>query len=335
MLATDEAKRRQYEGFKDFWEQKNQTQADGEKLFKKIKSRITTESSITRVNVVAISPDRNSVMWRKIAAASILIVCCLAGYFWKTLRSENLHDNLAVLDCTITKPGSKSIITLTDGTQVTVNSASELKYPASFEGKTREVFLVGEAFFDVHKDHEHPFIVHTGKMNIKVLGTAFNVKAYPKDLTSETTLIRGMIEITLKDRPSDRIILKPNDKLILKTGLEFDQTKNEAKKVNIAIDPTLSQYTLTALTHLTDGDTAVVETSWLEGKLVFRNEDFASLALRLQRWYGVNISFKNDEIKTLRFNGTFEHETVDEALSALKRTENFHYKINGTDILIY
>src|ERR1019366_6846207 len=104
----------------------------------------------------------------------------------------------------------KSKIVLSDGSVVTLNSETTLRYPAEFNGQTREVYLDGEAFFDVAKDHKHPFIVHAGKMNVRVLGTAFNIKSYANDATSETTLIRGAIEVTMSDRPSDRIILKPN-----------------------------------------------------------------------------------------------------------------------------
>jgi ferric-dicitrate binding protein FerR (iron transport regulator) len=334
LLAADELNRQQYELFKDFWEQKDQHYHDSELLFNKIKSRIGVDvkpETIIEFPVV----KRRSMMWTGIAAAILIVFCCLALYKWETQSNQLAGEDFAGLDSTITKPQARSIITLTDGTHVTLNSESTLKYPPSFSGKTREVYLVGEAFFDVHKDSQHPFIIHSGKMNIKVLGTAFNVKAYPMDFTSETTLIRGMIEVTLNDRPLDRIILKPKEKLILKNNQVFSGKPLQYKTRMSDSNNKINQYTLTTLTYFKSQDTSVVETSWLKNKLIFRNEDFATLAERMQRWYGVNIIFNNEEVKLYHFNGIFETETIDQALDALRITEKFHYKIDKSTVFIY
>jgi len=228
----------------------------------------------------------------------------------------------------------KSTIVLTDGTRITLNSQSSLRYPATFTGKTREVYLSGEAFFDVQKDHEHPFIIHAEKMDIKVLGTAFNVKSYPNDPQSETTLIRGAIEVTLNDRPSDHIILKPSEKLIVKNKL-FEPVRKNTTKINPAETNMGMQYVLTTFTRLQPDDSTVVETSWVKNKLVFRDESFSGLASRMERWYGVDIKFKNDALKQYRFSGIFENERINEALDALRMTENFNYKIKNNTVYIY
>jgi transmembrane sensor len=165
---------------------------------------------------------------------------------------------------------------LPDGTSVTLNSESTLRYPAAFTGQTREVTLTGEAFFDVIKDHEHPFIIHTDKMNVKVLGTAFDVKSYPNDAVSETTLIRGAIEVTLKDRPSDRIILKPKEKLIV-TNDAATIKKTQGKGAVNDTTPA-AQYVLTSLSYIRQNDSTVSETSWINNRFAFDDDNFATLA---------------------------------------------------------
>ncbi|MCR8560103.1 FecR family protein [Mucilaginibacter sp. BJC16-A38] len=328
-IAEDESCRTQYDFFKDYWQQKDEQYANSELMLSRIKQRINVADESFQIHAAPRKTYRLFI--RSAAAVSLACLTMFGAYKW-IKRGQQSTNTLAELQKTSTKPKTHSIITLTDGTKVTLNAESTLKYPASFDGSTREVYLIGEAYFDVHKDHQHPFIIHTQKMNVKVLGTAFNVKAYPQDATTETTLIRGAIEVTLADRPSDRIILKPNEKLILKN--HTDVRHKDVHKIT-AGENNETQYTLTTLTHYKANDTSVIETAWLKNKLVFRNEDFSTLAERMQRWYGVNIIFENEELKQYRFNGVFENETIDQALFALKLTESFHYKIQNSNVYIY
>jgi len=337
-LANDASLREQYDAISAYWKHNDTEYADNALAFQKIKSKIKAQE-VTEP-VVTKAPVKNGVMrylWR--AAAAVVLIAGGAYLFYSkvtisggeiagTVPSAWQNKNTFVRE--------KSTIVLTDGTRITLNSKSSLRYPTNFTGKTREVYLSGEAFFDVHKDHEHPFIIHTEKMNIKVLGTAFNVKSYPNDPSSETTLIRGAIEVTLDDRPSDRIILKPSEKLIVNKG-SFIATahKKENKPTPTTGSSTGTQYVLTGLTRLPQDDNAVLETSWTQNKLIFRDESFADLAARMERWYGVEIKFKNDDLKKYRFNGTFQKESITEAFDALRRTEDFHYKMKKSIIYLY
>ena len=214
---------------------------------------------------------------------------------------------------------------------MTLNSETVLRYPSSFAGPTREVFLNGEAFFNVTHDRSHPFIVHAGKMNIKVLGTSFNVKSYTNDKNMETTLIKGAIEVTLADRPSDRIILKPNEKLVLN-----NKTFNKPRANNLTTaEESNTNYALTNLTHLRGNYTTIVETSWVNNELVFKDEAFSDLANQMERWYGIKINFKNSNTKDYRFTGVFMKENIVQALNALKLIEPFNYKYNDETVSIY
>ncbi|HEY0299374.1 MAG TPA: FecR family protein, partial [Arachidicoccus sp.] len=200
LASTDESLRDQFDYFKVFWKKNPAKYNNSDALFTKIKSRINTTSQHSKA-----APAPSIKYWRAIAAALILGIAFFSLYQFAYKSSAQKNGSLLVKNVL---PGKKSTIILADGTKVTLNAESSLKYPTAFSAGTRDVYLTGEAFFDVHKDHQHPFIVHTAKMNVRVLGTAFDVKSYNNDSSSETTLIRGMIEVTLADRPSDRIILK-------------------------------------------------------------------------------------------------------------------------------
>ncbi|WP_443943907.1 FecR family protein [Pedobacter sp. AW1-32] len=215
-----------------------------------------------------------------------------------------------------TLPGERKTLTLADGTQVHINAGSHLKYPRKFQGDTRTVILSGEAFFDVKKDAKHPFVIQTDKIQVKVLGTAFDVKAYEDDDFTETTLIRGRVEIILNNRKSAPIILKPNDKFLL---------ANDSEEANLG-----------TLTYFTSNDpNAIIETSWIHDELMFKNKDFSSISKLFERWYGVKVVFKDPAVKSFKFTGQFKKENVSEALHALQLIENFNYNIQGSLVYIY
>jgi len=229
-----------------------------------------------------------------------------------------------------TKNGSKTSIVLPDGTAVWLNAGSKLTYDKDYGNSIREVNLSGEAFFDVVKNKEKPFIIHTSKMDIKVLGTKFNVKSYPMDKTTETTLIRGSIEVSLKDRASQKLILKPNEKLVLAN----DETSPPAfLKTN---NPKVVPQPIVSISHLNyfKKDSTIIETAWLQNKFIFTDEAFNELTQRMERWYSVSIHFEDHTKEELRFTGVFENESIQQALDALKLSGKFNYSIKNNEIII-
>jgi transmembrane sensor len=232
-----------------------------------------------------------------------------------------------------TKNGSRSKIQLPDGTSVWLNSSSKLTYDnENFGTSIREVSLVGEAYFDVVKNPSKPFVIHTAKMDIKVLGTAFNVKSYPTDKTTETSLIHGSVEVTLNDR-QEKIMLKPSEKLIFNT-LQNKSEKINTLKDNLKINE--KEKPIIELSHLTiyPIDNSIVETAWMENKLVFRNESLEDIALKMERWYGVSIVISNEKLKKELITGSFEKETIYQALKALQFTNKFTYITKNDEIII-
>ena len=249
------------------------------------------------------------------------------NYSLRLDKSVTKQNGNSFVNEIVTKRGSKSSIKLPDGTTVRLNTDSRLTYISFAAGKTREVTLVGEAYFDVAHDSSRPFIIHTGKVNIKVLGTSFNVRNYPQDKELETSLIKGKIEVSLESRPEDIIILKPTEKLII--AKEEDEL-SAATKVSNSSD---NKVVLTSITYMRQ-DSLVAETSWLNDKLVFVNQPLEKIALELERKYAINITFKDEKVKKYRYTGVFENVSLEKVFELIKYSKNFNYKINDKNIVI-
>ncbi len=230
-----------------------------------------------------------------------------------------------------TANGSRTHLTLPDGTLVWLNAGSRLSYGKNFNTTTREVNLTGEAFFDVAHNTQKPFLIHTTRIDVEVLGTRFNVKSYPSDRTTEATLIRGSIEILIRDRPSEKIILRPDEKLVVANDTGILHRLNPGRTAAVgAGDPLVAMRKPT----YEPKTGAIIETSWVDNKLTFREESFADLASRMERWYGVTIHFADLSLEQLQFTGSFKEETIEQALDALKYTARFSYQIEGNLIII-
>jgi ferric-dicitrate binding protein FerR (iron transport regulator) len=284
-----------------------------------------------------IAAERKPAKWYW-AAAAILIVAtglfALKARPGKTTEQKDIAN--AELNEVSTRPGSKSMVKLPDGSVVWLNAGSKITYDNKEFGKEiREVTLIGEGFFDVTKNKEKPFIIHTSSINIKVLGTAFNVKAYPEDKQTETSLIRGSIEVTIKNRPNDKIILAPSEKLIVENNRVLQKDKIKSGLGSAA--PPLTIAPLVSINKLKYSavDSTVAETQWINNKLVFRDETFADLAVRMERWFDISIEINDPVVKQARLNGIFETETIIQALEALKISIPFQYEKTGNKIIIH
>lgn len=229
--------------------------------------------------------------------------------------------------------GSKTRVVLPDGSEVTLNSGSYLRYPATFDSLSRYAFIQGEAFFDIHKNARHPFIVKTNDITIKVLGTKFNVKSYTDEKTVETTLVSGSIEIygnqKLSAEKSPVLLLKPNQQAIFEkqTGtIAIAEKERQARNQSIKpIKPFL-------VNKKVDVDPVI---AWKDNRLIFRDESFATLSTKLERWYNVDIEIRDPELSSALFSGIFEKETVEQALNALRIATPFDYKMNKNTIIIF
>ena len=262
-------------------------------------------------------------------AVTLMIMAGISVFLYNNnIVSNDNRTQRPITQSVSTKPGSRTYIQLPDGSTVWLNASSKLTYGENFGKKLREVNLTGEAFFDVAKDPAHPFIIHTNVIDVKVLGTAFNVKSYPNDANTETSVLRGKVEVTVKNRENTKYYLSPKEKVIVANQVNHEdlvRTKEKETTPILAIQP-LTYY------HV---DSSIIETSWVENKLVFQeNETFRDVALKMERWYGVHIRFVDPSVADYRMYGSFTTETIKQALDALKIGFNFNYKINKDEIII-
>ena len=235
----------------------------------------------------------------------------------------------------LARAGTRTKMVLPDGTQVWLNSNSRLKYNNDFNTNDREVILEGEAYFDVAKNMQLPFIVHASSIDIKVLGTSFAVKSYPQDKTIEATLLQGMIEVSRKDNPSTpRIILKPGEKLVFSKSFALRNRPDDSPSgpgAHTSVSPDMAVNSI----RQDIPDSNKVETAWLYNRLVFDGDSFRELADKMERWYNVKINLRDTILNSYHFGGIFEKETVEEAFRELQLTRDFNYKINGNEIELY
>ena len=255
-----------------------------------------------------------------------ILIGIVGVIFWQSAdksNSELLVQNKNFTGEVSTRMGHRTKLVLPDSTVVWLNAGSKLNYNEEFGITNRNTTLSGEAYFDVKKS-KLPFIIQANSVKIKVLGTAFNVKSYPNEKTTETSLVRGEVEITLDKRPGEKFILKQNEKLIVANDIKSEE--------NLSIGKMEPKVVLSSLTQ--SNDSSIIETSWVENKLIFQDESFAELAVKMERWYGVEISFANDKLKRERLSGTFTKESIQEALEILQMTTPFRFKIKSNSIFI-
>jgi transmembrane sensor len=262
-----------------------------------------------------------------------LLSIVIAGWFWKNNSESSAGVEKPVKETIITQNGSRTRSLLADGTTVWLNVGSKLYYENDFNGATREVRLEGEAFFDVVKQPGRPFIVHTSGIDIRVLGTAFNVKSYPEDKTVETTLYRGSVQVLRQEDAAGKAIqLIPNHKLILPKQAAIETTKLSEDK-RLSAKETVIPF-ITPIDS-TKKESERIETAWRYNRLEFEGDNFEEAAKKLERWYNVTIVFRDERVKQLNgVTGSFESETVAQAFEALKELYPINFKINNHEIFV-
>ncbi|WEK33933.1 MAG: FecR family protein [Candidatus Pseudobacter hemicellulosilyticus] len=270
---------------------------------------------------------RRRARWRAGALLACLLLAAGALHYWQNRSSQAAPNEVVSLK------GSKTRTLLPDGSTVWLNAGSSIEYTGNLSGPLRELTLVGEAFFDIVPQPNRPFIVHTGTIDIKVLGTAFNVKSYADDPTVETTLLRGMVQVSrvgvLSGTP---MVLHPHQKIVLQKQLvklpdAALQEQSTTQRLSLPA-PTIIQLD-SALR-----EQELLETAWVYNRLQFRGDDFPGLARKLERWYNINIHFVDAAVQSLTFNGSLENETVEQAFRALQAAASFDYSIKGNDVFI-
>lgn len=207
--------------------------------------------------------------------------------------------------------GKKFRLQLSDGTLVHLNAGTTLRYPVKFiAGENRQVFLDGEAFFDVAKDKKHPFIVNADALNVRVLGTHFNVSNYPEDAATDVVLVEGSVGM-------------------YRSNEEFDADKNTILKPGFKGSFNRENTLISTKAVITD-----IYTSWINGGLTFRNMTFKNIITKLERRYNVTIINKNEKLANEKFNASFSDESIEKVMSYFNDIHGINYTIKNNQILI-
>lgn len=264
--------------------------------------------------------------WYRIAAIFVLLLTLSVTFFFLFKSRSKVSEEL-VYNEIIVPLGEKSQLVLADGTHIWINSSSKLRYPVNFGKNNRKVYLEGEAYFDVTKKEDQPFIVSTPDLNIKVLGTAFNVKNYPGDKKAITTVVRGLVSVESKELAKP-VLLKPNENIVLSRVPEShtESVKEEVKEEAAAAK-------LEAIVNKTVNVEAI--TSWKDQMLVFSDEPLEDVALKMERWYNVKVYINNESLKKERYRGKFvNNETIYQVLEVINYTTPIRYTIKNNEIYI-
>lgn len=236
-------------------------------------------------------------------AASVALLFGISNYIsfhegYKQLNSQQIEM--------VNPMGMKSSITLSDGTKVILNAGTTLTYPTAFISGRREVSISGEAFFEVAHDKEHPFIVKAENIQVKVLGTKFNVKAYKEEDNIEVTLKEGKIGVELET--GSLIPILPGQQL------KYSKTNNSFIKRQVNLN---------------------LYTAWVCGKFYFTNRSLEKIAKQLERNFNVHVEIIGDELKKASFTGDFIHnENLEQILRVMTANRHIKYSIEGDQITI-
>ncbi|MFD2556552.1 FecR family protein [Sphingobacterium tabacisoli] len=281
----------------------------GDRLFKKMD-----------IGTPLATPTKNASFWKplyRVAAAAILFFCLS----WVVYTAFFEAPTYLIVE---TGKETKDVV-LPDGTKVTMNVNSKLSYPKRFENHRRDVIFEGEGFFEVKSDSMHPFVVATPQMKVRVLGTAFNLKAYADDPLVETSLLHGKVEVLSKDEKYTYSTLEPLEKFVFEK-VSVDKAGLTEVKPQMEVLP---------VQFIDQANTAPVDVAWKEGKFAFISTTFTDVAREIKRRYGVELVFLNKEVAAYKYSASFEQESVEEILHALNLVKSFSYRKEGDRIVIY
>lgn len=255
---------------------------------------------------------KNILFIRKIAASLLIILSVSFALVWTMNNSDSSYEDIKIVEQIKQNPkGQKSTVFLPDGSKVILNSESIIRYPSAFIGDKRAVTLIGEAFFDVEHNAKKPFIVNTSHVQVRVLGTSFNVKAFEDQSRHRIALASGQVEVS----PS-RIENGSNDKIIIFPGQAISY--NLSSSVFDPVDDFLPE----------------LEYGWKDGIIYFKNATFDDVLHKLSSWYGVEFDIKGIPQTEWSYSGEFNNYALSNVLYAISFTGKFNYTIEEKKVII-
>lgn len=311
----------------------------------KYKSEFFTEESheVVSEEMMPNEPEEESqsliprIFSKRLTIVSLVLIILSTGtiYFLSAKKSAVLPAEQEI-SSVVTKNGNRTKVVLPDGSQVWLNAGSKIDYNNStFNKELREVSLNGEAYFDVTKNEDKPFVIHTKKMDVRVIGTAFNIRSYYDEKTAEASLIRGSIEVTLKDRKDQKIILKPNEKISINTEEEKQMVLKTGESIPVKRNSAIPEIVVKEL-KTNPINHIIPEIAWTQNRLYFEDKSLEEIGPMMEKWFGKTVIIQNESLNKIRYTGNFENETMEQVLSYLKLSRPlFNYKFENDTVVIY
>ncbi|MCW0484220.1 FecR family protein [Gaoshiqia sediminis] len=302
---------RHYEQMRDVWIAsgmvRNLSESEIDRRFERVRNRIGAGKK-GKKSFYTVVPIRQLPEWLKYAAVFIfafLLGAVLLELYYGTSKSANQSPQYVV-----EAPfGAKINMSLADGTKVWLNAGSRLTYSDAYNEKSRRVSLSGEGYFEVAKNRRMPFYVEADGVEIKAIGTAFNVKAYPDEDLVETTLVEGKVAVS---QGRKEYVLDPKQQISLYRNHDAGNISDEILK-NINTN---------------------LHTSWRGKRWIFAGESMGDFARKLERRYDVHITISDSRLADYKLTGSIEQQTLDQLLNALRLTVPLSYRITDRDVLL-
>lgn len=323
-ISEDPQNKKRMEEFKQIWNASGRTEGtskvdfgvDGE--WDKLKDRLRKEGELS------FERDKHSVDIDKLQTfsarsstrqllriAAVLLIAGLMGIFsyqyWSQPQLESEEQSLREIS---TEKAQRANSTLGDGTRVLLNADSKMTLPSEFASDVREVFLEGEAYFDVASNPEKPFVIHSGASTIRVLGTSFSVRSYPEDEGVRVVVRKGRISFEAEGA-------KAMEKAIL--------TANELGRYSIKSNQIETQQV----------DDMELYLSWREGYLKFRETPMHQVAIELERRYGIEVAFRHPAVKEKSLTALLKSRSIRNVLDVIAMSLNVEYELENNKVIFY
>lgn len=261
-----------------------------------------------------LKPNKHNNSWavKAVAMVSVFIIALSLTFNIESTKTAAPQPEKLPLQQRNLAYGQTSTFRFSDGSVITLNGGSSLKFPEQFEKDKREVYLEGEAYFDIAPDKYRPFLVHVGSTTTRVLGTSFNIKAYDNDKEMQIAVVEGKVGVTSNSAPS---------------------TKNPEEQIVLEKNQWATYHRSGTLVEQGEGD-IWEQIAWKDQVLIFNNKPFSEVAKMLERWYGTEIIIKGKELKDAKLKGKHKSMSLEQVLQSIQFVLGIEYTIEDQVVTI-
>lgn len=338
-ISENEANKKYFEDMRDIWLTVSLSRKIEENKLEDFWKRIKAKTIDNNVEKAVEFQEPNRILARLLRIAAIIVITfALGAVTGKFYLQNEVPSNDKEYYIVEAPRGAKSFLTLADGTKIWLNAGSKISYQRNYNKGNRNVFLQGEAFFEVAKNEHIPFYVYSSGIVVKAIGTAFNVKAYPEEGIVETTLVEGSISVESigKTGVKEQTLMHPNQKASFYKAthnMVVENNKEEEEIIEEIPIPIPVTAKIEKIELKKEIDTELY-TSWKDKRWIFEKQRLEDFAIILERIYDIKVIFKDDELKNYRLTGSLQEENLEQVLQAIQFTIPMDYHIHHNEVTL-